>query len=53
MPTTAKNHFDEHIARAFALHSRAKALQAAGDATQLPEDIRGTTVALAAEAMDA
>jgi hypothetical protein len=53
MPTTAKNHFDEDIARAFALHARAKALQDAGDATQLPQDIRGAAVALAVGAMDA
>jgi len=53
MPTTAKNHFDDDITRAFALHAKAKALQAAGDATQLPEDIRGAAVALAVGAMDA
>lgn len=53
MPTTAKNHFDDDIARAFALHARAMALQIAGDVTQLPEDIRGAAVALAVGAMDA
>jgi hypothetical protein len=53
MPTTAKSHFDEDIARAFALHAKAQALQVAGDATQLPEDTRGAAVALAVGAMDA
>jgi hypothetical protein len=53
MPTTPKNHFDDDIARAFALHARANALQTAGDATQLPKDIRGAAVALAVGAMDA
>lgn len=53
MPTTAKNHFDDDIARAFALHAMAKALQDAGNTTQLPKDIRGSSVALAVGAMDA
>lgn len=53
MPTTPKNHFDADIARAFALHAKAKALQIAGDTTQLPEDIRGAGVAMAVGAMDA
>ena len=53
MPTTAKNHFDEDIGRAFALQTRAQAIQGGGDATQLPEDIRGAAVALAVGAMDA
>ena len=53
MATTAKTHFDEDIARAFALHTNAQALQAAGDATQFPQDIRGAAVALAVGAMDA
>ncbi len=53
MPTTAKNHFDKDIARAFALHAKAETLQTSGDATQLPEDIRGAAVALAVGAMDA
>lgn len=51
--TAAKNHFDEDIARAFALHARAEVLEAAGDATQLPKDIRGAAQALAVGAMDA
>lgn len=53
MPTTAKNHFDEDIARAFALHAKAEVLQAAGDTTQLAKDIRGAAVAMAVGAMDA
>ncbi len=53
MPTTAKTHFDDDINRAFALHGKAKALQVAGDASQLPEDIRGAAAALAVGAMDA
>jgi hypothetical protein len=53
MPITAKNHFDDDIARAFALHTKARDLQTAGDVTQLPEDIRGAAVAMAVGAMDA
>ncbi len=53
MPTTAKIHFDDDIGRAFALHAKAQALQAAGDATQLPKDIRGAAEAMAVGAMDA
>lgn len=53
MSTTAKKHFDDDITRAFALLTQAKALQVAGDTTQLPEDIRSAAVALTVGAMDA
>lgn len=53
MPTTPKRHFDEDIARAFALHAKAEALTIAGDTTQLPKDVRGAAVAMAVGAMDA
>jgi hypothetical protein len=53
MTTTAKNHFDDDIARAFALREKANTIQAAGELTQLPEDIRGAAVAMAVGTMDA